>query len=103
REAIDTMLSKEMVHRLVSQEELSADQREFLQKALGYYREFARESATEEEGQRLEADANSRVGVLLENLGQRPEAEKSYRAAMAINDKLAADYPAVPAYRQGLA
>ena len=37
------------------------------------------------------------------DLGQRPEAEAAYRAALALQEQLAADFPAVPDYRQDLA
>src|SRR5205823_12172640 len=85
------------------QKELTAGQREFLQKALGYYCEFARESAAEQEGRRLEGNANFRVAYLLKNLGEPTEAEKAYRTALVIFEKLAADFPAVSEYREELA
>jgi tetratricopeptide (TPR) repeat protein len=40
---------------------------------------------------------------LLAGLGKDPEAEAAYRQAQAIFDKLAADFPTVPQYRQDLA
>ena len=33
------------------------------------------------------------------DLGKRPEAEEQYLKALAIREKLVADFPAVPAYR----
>jgi tetratricopeptide (TPR) repeat protein len=43
------------------------------------------------------------LGNLLRDLGQWKEAETAYRAALAIKEKVTADFPAVPAYRQDLA
>jgi tetratricopeptide (TPR) repeat protein len=40
--------------------------------------------------------------LLLADLGKRPEAEAAYRKALSIQEKLAADFPAVPAYRVGV-
>jgi tetratricopeptide (TPR) repeat protein len=40
---------------------------------------------------------------VLADLGKRAEAEAAYRQALAIQDKLAGEYPAVPQYRQELA
>src|SRR5207253_2445856 len=103
REALDSMVSREMIERLGTQKKLTPGQREFLQKALGYYREFAAETETEEEGRELEANAHFRVAYLLGSLGQHSESVTAYRAALAIQEKLAADYPRVPIYRQQLA
>jgi tetratricopeptide (TPR) repeat protein len=43
------------------------------------------------------------LGVVLDDLGKRSEAEAAYRAALGIQERLAADFPAVPEYRQDLA
>jgi tetratricopeptide (TPR) repeat protein len=43
------------------------------------------------------------LGVVLKDLGQRPAAEKAYRRALDLYEQLAADFPAVPEYRLGLA
>jgi tetratricopeptide (TPR) repeat protein len=43
------------------------------------------------------------LGVLLADLGRRPEAEAQYRRALALQEKLAAQFPAVPQYRDDLA
>ena len=42
------------------------------------------------------------MGLLLKDLGQRQEGEEQYRKAVAIREKLAADFPAVPAYQVDL-
>ena len=47
--------------------------------------------------------SHNNLGNLLADLGKRPEAEQQYRKALAIQEKLAADFPAVPEYRQDLA
>jgi tetratricopeptide (TPR) repeat protein len=45
----------------------------------------------------------SRLGDLLARLGKQPEAEEQYRMALVIQVKLAAEFPAVPVYREKLA
>ena len=44
-----------------------------------------------------------RDNLFTKNLGERPEAEAAFRRALAIEEKLAADFPAVPGYRFELA
>jgi tetratricopeptide (TPR) repeat protein len=92
REALDAMISKEMINRLAEQHRLTAEQRAFLQTAVIYYRELAAEAATDEEGRRLEADTNSRVAKLLSTLGAREEAETAAKSALAAYQRIAADY-----------
>ncbi len=103
RQALDTMISQEMIEPLWSQKELTAGQQAFLKTALGYYKEFAAEAATGEEGRKLEADAHFRVGSLLMSLGRRPEAAAAFTAAQAAYARLADDFPANPDYGRGLA
>ena len=43
------------------------------------------------------------MGLLLFELGKPPEAETAFRQALVIEEKLAADFPTVPAYRAELA
>jgi tetratricopeptide (TPR) repeat protein len=49
------------------------------------------------------AGSHYNLGNLLTDLGKRTEAEAAHREALAIREKMAAHYPAVPAYRQELA
>jgi tetratricopeptide (TPR) repeat protein len=49
------------------------------------------------------ATSHNNRGALLASLGRRDEAEKEYRAALALWEKLAEQFPALPDYRRGLA
>ena len=55
------------------------------------------------EARRDLADTVSRIGVLLSETGKPAEAEAEYRRALAIQQKLADDHPAVADFRDGLA
>ncbi len=48
------------------------------------------------------AMSRNNLGLLLAGLGKRAEAEGEYRKALAILEKLAAEFPAVPDYQIGL-
>src|SRR5205085_2380263 len=47
--------------------------------------------------------SHSGLGILLADLGKRTEAEAEYRAALKEQERLAAEHPHVPEYRQDLA
>ena len=49
------------------------------------------------------AMSHNNLACLLPELGKQPEAEKQHRKALAIQEKLVAEFPAVPAYREDLA
>jgi serine/threonine protein kinase/tetratricopeptide (TPR) repeat protein len=103
RQALDDMLSDESLAFQTTQKELLPQQRAFLERALGYYREFAARAATDEEGRALVGLAHNRVGKIYDKLGQLAAAEAANRAALAVQEKLAADFPAVPEHRRDLA
>ena len=62
----------------------------------------SRGAVTRRCGTRLPAHTR-RVGSIQETLGNGPQAEAALRQAVAILEKLAAEFPAVPAYREDLA
>ena len=103
RAALDTMTSLGMIERLGSQKELTKGQREFLQTALDYYREFAAEAVTDEEGRKLEARACFRVAKILESLGDAKGAVPAFRAALAQYETVASGPAADPVNRSDLA
>jgi serine/threonine protein kinase/tetratricopeptide (TPR) repeat protein len=103
RQALDMMVSEDMIDRLSAQKELTKGQRQFLQRALDYYREFAAEAPTDLDGRKLDAEANYRVAYLLQALGQREDAITAYREAARGYESLIADLPAEPEYRKSLA
>jgi serine/threonine protein kinase/tetratricopeptide (TPR) repeat protein len=103
REALDSMISDQMIERLATQKVLTEAQHQFLRHAIAYYQDFAAAEGTDEAGRAMEASAYFRVGSLLQRLGQNREAEPPLRAAKGLYERLAADYPAVPAHRRELA
>ena len=48
------------------------------------------------------ARSHNSLGVLLADLRKRAEAQEQYQKALAIREKLAADFPAVSAYQMDL-
>ncbi len=84
RRAVDDMYTQVAEKWLASEPGMSDLQRQFLEKALGFYEDLARE---EEEGPELlleRAKANRRSAAILDGLERRTEAEAAYRRAIAL-------------------
>ena len=76
-------------------------QREFLEKALRFYQEFAQQGGGTEPEVRLEtARAYRRVADIQFRLGAVAQAETAFREAIDRLKALADEFPSVPEYRQ---
>ena len=78
-------------------------QREFLEKALAYYADFAGPDEGDPGLRQDRGRAYLRMGDVLRKLGRHDEAEPAYRRSIAILAKLADDQPAVREHRDHLA
>jgi tetratricopeptide (TPR) repeat protein len=102
RQALDAMTSSFTEDSLSTQQAISDDQKRFLSEVLSYYQEFAGEKAGDEPSRARTAQAAQRVGTIEYRLGRRTDAEAAFRLARDEYEKLVADVPAVPVYRQRL-
>ena len=84
-------------------ERLDPLQREFLEKALAYYRDFAGPDEGDPDLRQDRGRAYLRMGEVLQKLGRHAEAEPAYRRAIEILSRLASDFPAVDEHRDHLA
>jgi tetratricopeptide (TPR) repeat protein len=82
---------------------LGAQEKAYLEKTLKRWQAFAARTGNDERSRMIRAEGLHRVAYLRARLGQTDEAIAGYRASLAIRQKLADDYPTVPAYRQELA
>jgi serine/threonine-protein kinase len=103
RQALDDMTSELTERSLMTQKTLSPEQRQFLQRVLGYYQKFAAEPGEVAVGRARLAEAHSRLGSIHFRLGHKREAAEAYRKAADLLERLAADFPAEPDYRLKLA
>jgi tetratricopeptide (TPR) repeat protein len=103
RQALDDMLGDQSFAWLKTQKQVLPEQRRFLETALAYYREFAAEAGSDNDALRLEAEANYRVGRILDVLQQETEAEGSYRRAATLYGQLAEAEPGTVSHRTSLA
>jgi serine/threonine-protein kinase len=103
REAFEAMSSQVIDEWLSKEKELLPEHRAFLEKALTFYEEFARDIGPDEETRAGVAAANRQVGYIYWRLGQAAEAEAAYRRSVDLHGLLAADFPSRPEFRQDLA
>jgi serine/threonine protein kinase/predicted Zn-dependent protease len=102
RKAVDDIY-EQLADKLADQPQLEFLEREFWQKALSFYREFARQNRTDPTIRFGTGEALWRVGLALYRLDRHAEAEEALTEAVARLQQLADQYPAEPQYRATLA
>ncbi len=84
RKAVDRMYTRVAEKWLVDQPGLQPLQREFLQEALGFYQEFARQRSEDPDAQIEQAVALVRVGDIDHSLRSHEQVERTYLQAIEI-------------------
>jgi serine/threonine protein kinase/tetratricopeptide (TPR) repeat protein len=79
---------------------LGPAEKAFLENALNQWKTFAAEQGDDELSRQARAEGLLRVAQLRAQLGERDAALADYQEAGALLEKLTADFPAVPEYRQ---
>jgi serine/threonine protein kinase len=103
RQAIEAFTSETAIDQLTREKELSAEQKDFLEKMIQYYAEATQEGAATEQERARQAQTYSRMGRLNQILGRSQDSENAYRRAATLLGQLAADFPARPEFRLELA
>jgi tetratricopeptide (TPR) repeat protein len=103
RDAVDDMYSDVAEEWLHDQPRLQPVQKKFLQKALRYYEEFAREDDTDPDVRLKTAIAYARIGHMEFALGNSEKKRKSFEQALNLLKRLVADFPDRQTYRLQLA
>src|SRR5205823_5685115 len=102
-EAVDQMLTRVAEAQLLHLPQMEPVRRDLLQDALRFYQEFLRERGDSPVVRSEAASAYRRVGQIQVQLGQRDEGEEAYRQAAALLEKLLAEFPDDPGFRNRLA
>ncbi len=103
RRAVDEMYTQVAERWLADQPRMQAIQREFLEKALRFYEEFARERSSDPAVRRGVGLAQRHVGDIQSRLGDHGQAEQAYRRAIAMQQALADNTPGNLDHRADLA
>jgi tetratricopeptide (TPR) repeat protein len=103
RAALDALTGQVVEGWLVRQKQLLPEHKEFLERALASYEEFARDTGQDEATRAGVAAAYLRVGRLHRLLGQAREAEAALAHSRDAYARLAADFPGNPDYAHELA
>ena len=101
--ALEAATSSIISDSFLTQKELSDEQKKFLRKVLTYYKELAEESGDDEASRLRTMHAAYRVGDIESRLGHMTEAVAANYLARDKIEKLVAEFPALPKYREGLA
>jgi tetratricopeptide (TPR) repeat protein len=103
RAAVDEMLTRISQERLANEPRMDVVRRDLLEKALRFHQRFL-QVHSENANVRWEAgQAYSRVADIQEQVGRPRKAEEAYGQAVALLEKLSADYPGRPEFRRDLA
>jgi eukaryotic-like serine/threonine-protein kinase len=102
RNALDAILDPEGLGFLGSQRELNSAQKAFLQRAVKLYQGLAVDASSDREARVLVAQANSRVGFLLTQLGQLTEASTAIQRSIEQFEQLAKEFPEDETITRGL-
>jgi serine/threonine-protein kinase len=100
---VDDMYTKVAEEWLADEPQKDPLQKEFLEKALGFYQRQARKGGTSPEARRRAGLAYFRMGQLYRGLNRREEAADAYRQAIVLQEPLRQQYPGERDYRQDLA
>jgi tetratricopeptide (TPR) repeat protein len=89
------------VERLLGErKELTANERAYLEAIAQRWQTFARQEGTDDQSRAVAAEGHFRVAFLWAQLGRRDEAKRKYEQAIALWEKLVAEFPTVPDYRR---
>jgi serine/threonine protein kinase/tetratricopeptide (TPR) repeat protein len=103
RRAVDKMFTQVAEKWLAKRAGLEPLQREFLEEALAFYQEFAKEQSTDPDARLDIALAQNRVARIQGVLGDSAQAAAAFDQGIAALEGLVAEFPLEPRFRSALA
>jgi tetratricopeptide (TPR) repeat protein/tRNA A-37 threonylcarbamoyl transferase component Bud32 len=102
RKAVDAMYTRVAQTWLARQPKMRPLQREFLEEALAFYEDFARDQGTDPEARHAMALAQRRVGDIQADLGRHAQAGAAFRRSIDVLDRLSVERPGAAEHREEL-
>jgi tetratricopeptide (TPR) repeat protein len=102
-EAVDRMVTRVGMGPLARMPQMEEERRRVLEDALRFYQQFLEQRGTDPVVRQQTARASRRLGDIRRLLGRHAQAAGDYRRAIDLQERLTADFPDVPDYRQDLA
>jgi serine/threonine protein kinase len=103
RQAVDAMYTQVAEEWLAHQPQMEPVQREFLEKALQFYTEFAKETSNDPSVRFETARAYRRIAEIQHRLGQTAQAEDAFERGVDHTQSLVDEFPTNSSYRADLA
>ncbi len=103
RQAVDDMYTQVAEKWLAHQPQMEPVQREFLEKALAFYIDFAKASGDDPSVRFETARAHRRIAEIHHRLGRPAEAEDAFTIAIGQMQAVVDTFPSIPEYRAELA
>jgi serine/threonine protein kinase len=103
RQAVDDMYTQVAEKWLAYQPQMEPMQHEFLEKALQFYTDFAKDTSNEPAVRFETARAYRRIGEIQHRLGQPAQAEDAFKRAIGHLQALTDEFPSKANYRADLA
>jgi tetratricopeptide (TPR) repeat protein len=101
--ALRSMTADVVERKLAQGAVLTEDDRAFLRGAIAQFDAFAAIKGEDADSRGLRAEGRLRVGTMRYRLGELSEAESDFGQALSIYQRLAAEFPSRPEFRQQLA
>jgi tetratricopeptide (TPR) repeat protein len=102
REAVDQMLTRVADERLADVPQMEPVRRELLEQAVQFYQDFLEEDSADPAVRQETGRAYRRLAAIYNMLGPEERVEDNTRRAVTLFEKLVAEFPGNPDYRQDL-
>ena len=102
-DALESITANVVKRKFAQGAVLTEDDRAFLRGIIAQLQAFAAITADDVDNRKMQAGGRMRVAVMRSHLGEAKEAEQDFDEAVSLYNRLAADFPSQPEFRQWVA
>jgi len=103
RDAVEKYLTRVTDHPRLNESDFQSLRKELLETAMPFYEDLAKTGSSDPGVCSDQAWALGKLADLYQSLGEKSKAEAAFRQVLQIDERLVADFPENPAYREALA